>query len=232
MDGLLFFIMAWNVNVVYDFLKFLIRKNQAGSISASNYFFAWNSEQTQLFKDLKGRFQARSNGKAGANTGLIENETIETSLSPFTKNVTIAVASGIADIPSDFSYLLALRVNGYDVRHFNKNQKAAIVDSVIDAPSIPNNSYYYTPYGSTYLVLPTTVTEIEMDYLANPTDVVWAFTLDGNGRQVYTSAGSSQPQWLQDDIIEITKRALKTLGVSYHDNDFSQFGNSVINTGN
>lgn len=224
--------MAWNVNQVYEFLRFLIRKNQAGSISASNFFYAWNSEQTQYFKDVKGRFQARSNGKAGVNTGLLENETVETILSPFTKKATINIAAGLGGKPSDFSYLLALRINGKEVRHINKNQIATVNDSVIDGPSVVDDSYYYTPYGSNYSFLPTSATQAEMDYLAIPQDVVWAYTLDGSGRQVYDSANSQQPQWAQDDIVEITKRALKTLGVSYQDNDFSQFGNSVINTGN
>ncbi len=43
---------------------------------------------------------------------------------------------------------------------------------------------------------------------------------------------SVQPQWLQPDVIEITKRTLKSLGVHFTQQDFEQFGNSVINTGN
>lgn len=224
--------MAWNVDQVYGLLRFLIRKNQAGSISSTEFFYAWNSQQTQYFKDLKGRFQARNTGKTGANTGLVENETIETILSPFTKKAPIVIAGGIGPKPGDFSYLLALRINGHDVRHINKNQIAIVNDNAIDPPSIADNSYYYTPYGSNYVFLPATVTEAEIDYLSLPQDVVWAYTLDGSNRQVYNAGASTQPQWLQDDIIEITGRALKTLGVSYKDGDFAQYGNSVINTGN
>lgn len=227
-----FFNMAWNVDQIYGFVRFLIRKNQSGSISSTEFFYSWNSEQTQYFKDLKGRFQARNTGKTGANTGLIENETIETILSPFTKNTNINIVGGLGAKPSDFSYLLALRIGGYEVRHINKNQIATVNDSEIDPPSVADNSYYYTPYGSNYKFFPATVTQAEIDYIANPQDVVWAYTIDGSGRQVYNSAGSTQPQWLQDDIIEITKRTLKTFGVSYKDGDFAQFGNSVINTGN
>ena len=232
MDGLLFFItMAWNVDQIYEFQRKLVRKNQAGTISATDFFYTWNSEQTQYFKDLKGRFQARNNGKTGANTGLIENETIETILSPFTKAGTVTIAAGNGTKPSDFSYLLALRINDSQVVHINKNQIAAVKDNVIDPPSITDNNYYYTEYQSYFLFLPNTVTSADIDYLSNPVDVVWGYTISG-GRQVYNSGTSVQPQWLQDDIIEITKRTLKTLGVAYHDNDFTQFGNSVINTGN
>jgi len=72
----------WSVNDILNFTKFLTRKNQAGGISAKDLFYAWNSEQTALFEDLKGRWQSRNNGKEGQNTGLVENETILTKLTP------------------------------------------------------------------------------------------------------------------------------------------------------
>lgn len=224
--------MAWNIDQIYKNILFLLRKNQSGSVSATELFYAWNAEQMDLFQDLKGRFQARNNGKEGANTGLIENERIEIKLSPFISlPTTISIAAGMANRPSDFSYLMALRINGFQVWHINKNQIATINDSVIDPPSIADNCYYYTPYGNQYKIFPTTATSLEMDYLKVPTDVVWGFTLDGGGRQVYSSGTSVQPMWMQDEIIEISGRVLKRFGVSYKDGDFAQYGASVINTG-
>lgn len=225
-------IMAWNVDQIYGYLRFLVRKNQSGSISATEFFYAWNSEQNDLFQDLKGRFNARNNGKEGINTGLIENERIEIKLSPFIKTATIAVAAGLANRPTDFSYLLAFRVNDSDVFHINKNQIASVLDNVIDPPSISNNCHYYTPYQLQYRLYPSSVTSVDMDYLGSPVDVSWGFTLDGGGRQVYNSGTSVQPLWMQDEIIEITQRTLKKFGVSYKDGDFAQYGSSVINTGN
>lgn len=223
--------MAWDVNTIYGYQRFLIRKNQSGSISSTEFFYVWNGEQNDLFQDLRGRFNARNNGKEGINTGLLENETIETKLSPFIKTTTISIAAGLGNKPSDFSYLMAFRINGEHVFHINKNQIATINDSVIDPPSIASNCYYYTPYGNQYKFLPTSVTSADMDYLGLPQDVVWAYTLDGAGRQVYDPANSQQPQWAQTEILEITERALKKLGVSYKDGDFAQYGASVVNTG-
>lgn len=232
MDRLLFFFMAWNVDQIYGYLRFLVRKNQSGSISSTEFFYVWNSEQMDLFQDLKGRFNARNNGKEGVNTGLIENERIEIKISPFIKTTTLAVAAGFATRPSDFSYLLAFRISGADVKHINKNQIPTVNDNVIDPPSIVNNCYYYTPYGVQYKFFPITVTSVDMDYLGMPSDILWAYTIDGAGRQVYNPGGSTQPQWGQEEIIEITERALKKLGVSYKDGDMAQYGNSVIQTGN
>jgi hypothetical protein len=225
--------MAWNVDQIYKYLLFLLRKNQSGSVSATEFFYAWNSEQNDFFQDLKGRFNARNNGKEGVNTGLIENERIEIKLAPFIKNTTIVLsAGGLANRPADFSYLLAFRVNGKDVRSVNKNQIAAVLDSVIDAPDIAADCYYYTPYELNYKFYPTSIASVEIDYLSSPVDVVWAFTLDAGGRQVYNSAGSTQPMWAQEEIMEVTERTLKKFGISYRDGDIAQYGSSVINTGN
>lgn len=224
--------MAWNVNQVYQQLLKLLKKNQAGSVSATDFFYSWNSEQLAYFQDLLGRFQARSNGKSGINTGLIENETIETKLAPFMKAAILTIVGGNANKPNDFAYEAAIRINGHEVIKINHNQIAAINDSVIDPPSVSLNLYYVVEYQSRYTFLPNTVTTGSLDYYMVPIDVVWAFTLDGQNRQVYDVANSVQPMWLQPDIIEITRRTLKSLGVSYHDREFTQYGDSVINTGN
>lgn len=221
----------WDVNQIYQFLRWLLRKNQAGAISSNDFFYAWNSESSSYFKDLLGRFQARANGKLGMNTGLIENESIETQLSPYTKNVTIAIAAGLGSKPSDFIYKVGMRINGVDVFHVNKNQIAAVNNSSFDAPSVSGNRYYYTNYQGQYKFFPNTVTEAELDYICHPTDIVWGFTIV-SGRQQYNAGTSVQPEWRQPEIVEITKRALKSFGVSFHDRDFAEFGNSVINTGN
>ena len=127
--------MALTVDYLYSYCLNLIKKNQAGSLGSVEWARHWNGESNAYQDDLLGRFQVRSNGKAGVNTGLIENETILQKLSSFTKNATIAIASGSGDRPSDFKYLLALRINGEHVIHVNKNQIATVNDNVIDPPS-------------------------------------------------------------------------------------------------
>jgi len=232
MDGLLFFNkMALSVDYLYTYTRDLIKKNQAGSLASTEWARHWNGESNAYQDDLLGRFQARSNGKTGMNTGMIENETIETKLAPFTKNATIAIAGGNGNKPSDFKYKLGLRIDGEHVFHINKNQIATVNDSAIDPPSLTNGCYYYTEYEGYYTFLPNTVTSASLDYIAAPVDVLWNFNIVG-GRQVYSAAGSVQSQWDDASNREITKRVLNTLGVAYKDSDFASFGNKVINTGN
>lgn len=225
--------MAWNVDQIYGFLRWLINKNQAGGVSATDFFYVWNSEQYSYQQDLLGRWQNRTNTKEGINTGLIENETIMLKLAPFTKGVTIAVVGGQAPKPADFAYALALRINNAKVFSVDHDMLWAVLDDVIDPPSVTANSYYYIEYLNYYQLYPGSVTTLDLDYIGNCTDVVWGFTLDPTTkRQVYSPGASSQPMWGQNSIIEITKRALKSLGVHFSAQDFEAFGSSNIVTGN
>lgn len=223
--------MALSVDYLYQFALKLIRKNQSGSLTSVEFSYHWNDSQGSYQDDLLGRFQARNNGKEGTNTGLIENETILTKLNPFTKPTTLTIAGGQATKPTDFIYTLALRINNAKVFQVSKDQIWAMLDDVIDPASIAEDSYYYAEYQDYYKFYPDTVTAAELDYIATPTDVLWNFTFDGQGRQVYNSVGSVQPAWDNNSCREITKRMLTNIGVSYKDADFMNFGKSVQLTG-
>lgn len=223
--------MAQSVDYVYQYSLKLIRKNQAGGLSATEFQFLWNDAQRSYFDDLLGRFQRQSVGKSGINTGLIENETIMTKLTPFTLNTSISISSGLGAKPDGFIYTLALRINGTKVFQIDHDTIWAVNDDVIDPPSIADDSYYYTEYGNNYSFLPNTVTTADLDYIKSPVDVVWGFTFDVNGRQVYDPTTSVQPEWDDSSCIEISKRALTSYGVTFKDADFENFGKSVQREG-
>lgn len=231
--------MAWSVNEIFGFVKYLTLKNQAGSISATDLFYMWNNEQNAYQDDLLGKWQNRANGKTGANTGLILNETIKQKLSPFTLPITLTIASGVVTKPTDFIYELALRMNatggtaGSRIDKIDHDQIYSVIESVIDAPSVPNDLYYAVEYENYYQLYPTNVAgNVSLDYVAQCRDIKWGFTYDADKRQVYNAGTSVQPQWSQNVIVEITKRALKSLGLHFKDQDFEQYGQSNIQTGN
>lgn len=202
----------------------------AGGLASGEFCLHFNDSQSSYMDDLLGRFQAKNTGKEGANTGLIENETIMTKLTPFVKLLPIAIVAGQFTKPADFIYTLALRINNTKVFQANHDAIWAMMDDVIDPPSIPNNSYYYCEYQNFYKFFPSAVTAGELDYVGTPPDITWLFTLDVNGRQVYNPASQS-PLWDNNSCKEIVKRMLKTLGVSYSDEDLLGFGDSVQNKG-
>lgn len=229
--------MTLSVDYNYKYLLDLMLKNQNGGLGNEQFERYWNAEQNAYQADLLGRWQARSNGKTGVNTGLIENETILQKLAPFTYPGSLTIASGNADKPTDFVYRLAMRINGVDCYKINHNQIATVNDSVIDPPSITDDRFYFVEYEDYYYILPhtlptQTITTVSLDYIRTPPDIIWGFTYDAEERQVYNPGTSVQPLWLPDDCREICKRVLKTIGVAFKDSDFSNFGASVQNTGN
>lgn len=223
--------MAWSVNDIFNYVKWLTNKNQAGSISATDLFYMWNSEQRSTMEDLLGRFQPQANNKTGANIGLIQDKTILQKLAPFTKPATLAITTGNSDKPDGFAFHLLLSINGFDVIMINHDQKNSVNNSVIDPPSVTANKYYAVEYEGYYSFLPNTVTTASLDYIAVPEDIKWGFLLDADGRQVYNEGTSVQPAWDDLTIVDITKRTLKSLGVHFKDSDFAQFGQSNIATG-
>lgn len=224
--------MATSVDYLYKYVKRLIRKNQEGGLGSIDFQLMWNGESRSYMDDLLGRWESRSNGKTGMNTGLIEDETILQKLSPFINLGVLDILSGVANKPDDFIYRLAMRINNKDVYKINHNQIATVNDNVIDPPAVTTDTYYFVEYNGYYSFLPDTVTEAELDYIKTPDNIVWGYTFDSIGRQVYNKGLSVQPQWDNSSCIEITKRMLKSLGVSFKDADFANFGQSVITTGN
>ena len=227
---------TWSVDNIYKLLKFLMRQNQSGSISTTDFFNAWNTEQNAYFSDLMGKWQKMNNNKTGTNTGLIMNETIMTQLAPFTVAGSVVISSGSATKPDDFIYGLARRLElnsvEYLVTKINHGQKWYVNNDVIDPPSVTDGTYYIIEYEDYYDILPTSATgNLQLDYIAQPVDVIWGYTWDAQNRKVYNAGLSIQPQWQQMTVIEITKRALTNFGVSYHDKDFTNFGQRNTQTG-
>lgn len=228
--------MTLSVDYLYQFILKLIRKNQAGGLTSNEFQLHWNDAQGSYQDDLLGRFQMRSNGKTGANTGLISDETILQKLAPFTKNETIDIIDAKVLKPTDFIYRLGFRIEGEDVIKINPSQISNVNNSVLDAPSVADNKYFFTEYENYYSILPSTlptagVTTSNLDFIITPPNIIWGFTVDSNGREVYNSGTSVQSMWDNNSNREITKRVLVNLGVSFKDNDFTNFGKSVQLTG-
>ncbi len=224
--------MAWSTNDLMNFFRFHLRKNQAGGISATDLFYAWNTEQAMYHNDIVGRWQKGNIAKTGINTGLIQNETVRTELAPFTISALIAISGGNLTKPSGFIYTMDLRKDEVSFEPITPDQRSSVNASVIDPPSAADEKYYYTEYEDYYYLLPHTLTgSITLDYVAAATDIVWGYTFDADGRQVYDAGTSVQPQWLQNTIVTICKRALTSFGISFKDQDFTNFGRTAQSTG-
>lgn len=221
-----------NIDNLYKYYLELLRKNQGGGVSSTEFGNFFNAEQSSIFGDLIGRFQKINNSKEGMNTGLIQDETILTKLSPFTKTANLPAVNGVITRPPDFVYRLAIRVGNAKVNVVTHDKWWSVFDDVIDPPSVADGRYYALTYGLTYTINPSTIAAADMDYVMVPPDVKWAFILDSQGRQTYDPGPNSvQSLWDINTNREIIQRMLKQAGVSLSDREYSEFGETIITKG-
>lgn len=229
-----------NVDYAYKYILWQMNKNQAGSVSATEFGYLYNSEQLAFTNDLLGAWQRNNNSKQGNLTGLIENQTILNKLAPCTLEVLLEFVNGYAKAPIDYLYNLGLLRNDYKMFYLTKDQIFNLKNDVIDTPSVATNTYYFTDLFTSVLSasnerhfysFPEISGTAKLWYIEKPTDVIWNYTITG-GKQVYNPIGSVDPIW--DDVTaqEICNRCLKKLGVHFKDGDFVNYGNSVIQTAN
>lgn len=218
------------VDKVYSILRFIVRKNQLGSLSPDDFQYAFNTAQRNYYDFLVGRVEQYQYGRPAPRVGLSMTDNVVSRLMPFEKSATPTLTSGLVTKPSDFNKLLAMYTPGnYRVYRIEEDRFAERFQDSIDP--IDEANAFYVEQATNWRVYPTTLTNVTLKYLASPTDVVWAYTLDGSGRPVYTSTGSVQPLWYDNDIDEIVARAAKIIGVSLKEPTLTQFGQGVINTG-
>ena len=202
-----------NVNDVYSLMRFIARKNQLTSLSPAEFQYAFNAGSRNYYDFLVGRIEQYRYDKP---TPMV--------------SATPAVASGSVTKPAGFNKLLSMNTPGnFSMKRFEQNRLAERLQDSIDPVNEANA--FYVEESSVWKVYPTTLATVTIKYLTLPTDIIWAFTLDGSGRPVYNSVGSVNPQWYDNDIDEVAARALKILGVSIKEGALLNYGQQVIQSG-
>ena len=218
------------VDQCYSILKFIVRKNQLGSLSPTDFQFAFNTAQRNYYDLLVGRIEQYRYDKPTPRIGLSMTDNVVSRLMPFEVSSSATITSGLANKPTGFNKLLAMYTsNNYRVYRIEENRFAERIQDSIDPIDEPNA--FYVEQSTNWRVYPTTLTSVTLKYLTVPTDVVWNYTTDGSGRPVYNPTGSVDPLWYNNDIDEIIARAAKIVGVSFKEGALTQFGEQVIAKG-
>lgn len=219
-----------DVNTVYRTMKFIARKNQLASMPPSEFEFAFNSAQRNYYDFLIGRIEQYRYDSPKPRVGIAMTDNIMSRLTPFIQSQTLSVSSGNITKPVDFNKLLSMyTVNNYPISRIEENRLSKRINDTIDPVSEKNS--FYVEGNSLWSIYPSTLTSIKIKYLKVPTNVVWGYNLDDNGRPVYNASTSVNPLWMDNDIDEIIGRALKLFGVSTKENTLIGFGSGVIQNG-
>jgi hypothetical protein len=218
------------VDQVYKILKFIVRKNQLGSLPPAEFEYAFNTAQRNYYDLLVGRIEQYRYGSPISRIALSMTDNVVTRLMPFQKTATLTVSSGVTTKPNDFNKLLAMYTpNNFRVYRIEEDRFAERIQDSIDP--VDEANAFYVEQKTNWRIYPITLNNLTLKYLYVPINVVWGYTLDGQGRPVYNPATSVQPEWLENDYDEIIARAAKIIGVSLKDQLDIQYGNSVIQTG-
>jgi hypothetical protein len=220
------------VDTVYKIMQFAVNKNQNGYLTpdqfnliinqAQNSYMAWLLGETQQFQYQVG--QPRVQYSISENT--------RQKIQPFINTVTLSVSSGFSAYPIDYQVTDTMtNSNGIDrIRYAANNKLFSFLKSKID-PVATNPVYSLGKTGFNFY--PSTLSSAILSYISVPTQIVWAYTLDVNGRPVYNPATppSVNPKWYDSDMLEIIVRALRLVGVNLKDGEVSQYANEIKNGG-
>ena len=219
-----------DINEVYGLMRVIARKNQLESLSPNEFQVCFNTAQRNYYDFLVGRVEQYRYDKPTPRVGLNMTDNVVSRLMPFQKSATVTVTAGVGNKPADFNKLLAMYTpTNQRVFRIEEDRFAERLGDSIDP--VNESNAFYVEQSVSWRVYPTTITSVSVKYLSVPLNSVWAYTLDGSGRPVYTSVGSVQPLWNNNDIDEIVARALKILGVSIKENSLINYGQQVIAQG-
>lgn len=177
-----------NINEVYSIMRFIARKNQLESLSPAEFEYSFNVAQRNYYDFLVGRIEQYRYDKPIPRVGLSMTDNITERLAPFQEYSDFPVSSGLLIKPSDFNKLISMSTpNGYRVYRVEQNRLQERIKDSIDP--INEENAFYTEYKSNWSIYPSTLDYVYLSYLKMPKDVAWSYSLDGNGRPIYSQDG-------------------------------------------
>ena len=220
------------VNDMYQICQFAVNKAQNGYLTPDNFNLIINQGQVSFLDYLLGESQQYQYGRPQARVSYSLNENIRQRLTPLIKKTTLTInnSTGVAAYPNDYQQVDAI-VYGNNlarVRFVPQDSLHSYYNSQID-PVATNPIYLIKDDG--LMFYPITLGTAVLSYVSVPPQIVWGYTLDGNGRPVYSSGTSVQPVWYDADKLEIISRALKLIGLNLQMGQLEQYANQVTNQG-
>ncbi|MEJ7831208.1 MAG: hypothetical protein WKF91_23585, partial [Segetibacter sp.] len=178
-----------NVNECYQYLLFLMRKNQIGGLTPSEFGIAFNSSQRDFFNTLLGKITIAPHIALGNNARIAER------LRPFKFTENRIVSSQVATYPPGFQAItLMTDPIGRAVQYIDDAKLQGRLNSVID-PIAEANPPVFTNTSNGWKVWPETIANVNVSYYKLPPDVRWNYTTGVNNRPVYAPLTSVDPVW-------------------------------------
>lgn len=218
---------------MYRLIRFIIRKNQNGNLTPSDFNNIINVAQVSYMDYLLGEFQKYLPGRPMAAVEFGQNQDIRQRLTPFIKTPTTLTINGITGIspyPTDFQAADAMYYGSYNrrVKYIQQDRIDSHINSYID-PIANNPIYLLIDEGLQFY--PINLGTAKFSYIGTPATMFWNSTNDIYNRPIYNPIGSVQPQWYELDQLEIVIRALAQVGVNLQLNAVEQYSQIIKQQG-
>lgn len=220
-----------DVNDIYELMQYIIAKNMQGYLSPDEFNLTINQAQQSYQSYLLGNFQTYIPGRPVAKVELGQNSVVRQRLAPSIYNYNLTVdGTGFSPYPGDYLQADAMwSIYGNNrIRYVQQDSLYSFYNSVID-PVATNPIYLIEDVG--FRFYPVTTATAKLSYVRNAPNMVWGYTLDGNGNPVYDVALSTQPIWDDASMLEIIARALRMVGVNLQSAVVSQYAEEIKNNG-
>jgi len=202
------------IDQVFELVKQLSAKNQSGGYLTPDEFdrYALLAQSDKLeFELAKATDTTFKNG----------------SLNTFRVNADTPVVGGIVTLPTDYRYFDAAKFNNFSsgaltispFEELTSDEWGFRLSSEMDKPT----EFYpaLTVRDNLIELSPTSITIINLNYIKNPPDPIWAYTVVNN-RRVFDSVNSIDFTFKEEDISDLVYRISVMLATQIKDKEFEQ----------
>ena len=215
-------------DLCFRIIRFAIKKNMNGDITPQEFNDIINTAQRSYQNFLIGQLQQYQYGKPQARVQYSQNEISRQKISPliYSGYALTIDSNGNSNYPSDYCITDSMLTTSGNsrIRFCKQEQLYSTVNSVIDP--VASNPIFLIQKDN-FQFYPTTQASAKLNYIRNCPDIVWGYTIDGNGREVYNQASSTNPIWSDVDILEVIVRALAIIGCNLQLGVVSQYANDI-----
>jgi len=222
-----------SIDTVKTYTEYLVRKNNSGYLSPSQFNLIINRASKTIFVKRVGNPHDYRPGQPVPAIGFQITQKITEDLKRFQENGNLILkADGTANYPTDLAYTIP----GISYVTSNKGARVVVPIEVIDkdkeasrlasAIVTPTRSYPIAVFENTFIqVYPAGISNIKFPYLRYPKEALWASNTVNN-RPVYDPANSVDLEWEDLVVNDIIMQALKSIGISIKDADVMNFANT------
>ena len=218
----------------YRLCQYIVNKNQDGYLTPNEFNLVINQAQLSFVNYLLGQYNQYQYGRPNPRIQYSETIQARQSLTSVIYGYNLHIdQTGFSPYPAD--YIQRDRVQtiyGENlIRYAPPERLTPMLKSVIDVVSNENPLFTIEQTGFRFYPNNLIYGQAKLHYVQTPPNIIWGYTLDGNGEPVYNPATSVDPVFSDTDMLYIVVRAMKIVGVSLQAGAVSQYANEVKNQG-